>query len=89
MSVERLVMAQHKMKFFEIVECVKSIKILKEEQRNRGAWEPRQPAITVSSSSGTFGSQGRKKSRQPFQATQSQQNFKTPTISSGGSRSSF
>lgn len=45
MSVERLVTAQHKMKFFEIFECIKSIEILKDKQRNRGAWELRQPAM--------------------------------------------
>ncbi|XP_058202900.1 uncharacterized protein LOC131317359 [Rhododendron vialii] len=81
-SVKRLVVAQHKMRYFEIVECARSVEIPKESQRNRGVWEPRQPTVTASSS-GTFGSQGRKRLRESSSATQSQPNVRASTNSSG------
>ncbi|XP_058189294.1 uncharacterized protein LOC131306881 [Rhododendron vialii] len=81
-SVKRLVVAQHKMRYSEVVECTRSVKIPKESQRNRGVWEPRQPTVTASSS-GTFGSQGRKRLRESSSATQSQPNVRAFTISSG------
>ncbi|XP_058216036.1 uncharacterized protein LOC131327058 [Rhododendron vialii] len=56
-TIRRMVMVQRKMKFFEVVECARSIEIPKEAQRNARAWEPRQPVGSLSSSSGSLGSQ--------------------------------
>ncbi|XP_058198534.1 uncharacterized protein LOC131314055 [Rhododendron vialii] len=66
-TVRRMVMMQRKTKYAEVVECARSIEIPKEAQRNRGVWEPRQPTVNTSSSSGSFGSQGRKRAREPSQ----------------------
>ncbi|KAI8551189.1 hypothetical protein RHMOL_Rhmol06G0165900 [Rhododendron molle] len=70
------------MKYSEVVECARSVEIPKESQRNRGVWEPKQSAITVSSS-GTFGSQRRKRPRESSSATQSQPIVRASTVSSG------
>ncbi|XP_058189297.1 uncharacterized protein LOC131306883 [Rhododendron vialii] len=81
-TVRRMVTVQQKTKYAEVVECARSIEIPREAQRNRGVWESRQPAITASSS-GTFGSQGRKRSRETSFATQSQPSVRASTVSSG------
>ncbi|XP_058217457.1 uncharacterized protein LOC131328537 [Rhododendron vialii] len=67
--VRRMVTVQRKTKYVEVVECARSIEIPREAQRNRRVWESRQPTFTASSS-GTFGSQGRKRSRETSFATQ-------------------
>ncbi|XP_058215722.1 uncharacterized protein LOC131326850 [Rhododendron vialii] len=79
-TVRRMVMVQRKTKYAEVVECARSIEIPKEAQRNRGVWEPRQPTVNTSSSSGSFGSQGRKRAREPSQTPQgSSSNFRPPS----------
>ncbi|XP_058217513.1 uncharacterized protein LOC131328604 [Rhododendron vialii] len=83
-TVRRMVMVQRKTKYAEVVECARSIEIPKEAQRNRGVWEPRQQVVSVSSSSGSFGSQGRKRQREPSQQPSNQSNFRVP--SSSGTR---
>ncbi|XP_058192129.1 uncharacterized protein LOC131309528 [Rhododendron vialii] len=83
-TVRRMVMVQRKTKYAEVVECARSIEIPKESQRNRGVWEPRQQVGSVSSSSGSFGSQGRKRQREPSQQPSNQSNFRVP--SSSGTR---
>ncbi|XP_058181277.1 uncharacterized protein LOC131299715 [Rhododendron vialii] len=83
-TVRRMVMVQRKTKYAEVVECARSIEIPKEAQRNRGVWEPRQQVVSVSSSSGSFGSQGRKRQREPSQQPSNQPNFRVP--SSSGTR---
>ncbi|XP_058208134.1 uncharacterized protein LOC131321144 [Rhododendron vialii] len=79
-----MVIAQHKMKFSEMVECTRSIEIPKEAQRNARAWKPSQSMGSLSSSSGSFGSQGRKSQREPSQQPPNQSNFRVP--SSSGTR---
>ncbi|XP_058202911.1 uncharacterized protein LOC131317372 [Rhododendron vialii] len=83
-TVRRMVMVQRKTKYVEVVECARSIEIAKEAQRNRGVWEPRQQIVSVSSSSGSFGSQGWKRQREPSQQPSNQSNFRVP--SSSGTR---
>ncbi|XP_058202902.1 uncharacterized protein LOC131317362 [Rhododendron vialii] len=78
-TVRRIVMVQRKMKFSEVVECARSIEIPKEAQRNTRAWEPRQSMGSLSSSSGSFGSQGRKRQREPSQQPSNQPSFKVPS----------
>ncbi|XP_058185828.1 cold shock domain-containing protein 3-like [Rhododendron vialii] len=69
------------MRYSEVVECARSVKIPKESQRNRGVGEPRQPAAIVSSSE-TFRSQGRNRPRESSSATQSQWSVRASTVSS-------
>ncbi|XP_058217051.1 uncharacterized protein LOC131327951 [Rhododendron vialii] len=83
-TVRRMVMVQRKTKYAEVVECARSIEIPKEAQRNKGVWEPRQSTVSTSSSSGSFGSQGRKRAREPSQIPQgSSSNFRSQSSSLG------
>ncbi|XP_058220900.1 uncharacterized protein LOC131331086 [Rhododendron vialii] len=70
-------------RYSEIVECAMSVEVPREAPRNKGIWEPRQTAITGSSSSGTFGSQGRKRQREPSSKTQGPSIVRASTIFSG------
>ncbi|KAI8555235.1 hypothetical protein RHMOL_Rhmol05G0158900 [Rhododendron molle] len=72
-TMKKFVVAQRKGKFSEVVECTRSIETPKEAPRNPKeaprnpkAWEPRQSVMVVSSSSGSFGSQGRKRQRDKY-----------------------
>ncbi|KAI8530329.1 hypothetical protein RHMOL_Rhmol11G0048800 [Rhododendron molle] len=85
-TVKKFVMAQRKGKFSEVVECARSIETPRVAPRNPKAWEPRQPVGGVSSSSGTFGSQGRKRQRDQFSTSQGLSNFRPPSSSSFGTR---
>ncbi|XP_058217391.1 uncharacterized protein LOC131328466 [Rhododendron vialii] len=78
-TVRRMVMVQRKMKFSKVVECARSIEIPKEAQRHTRVWEPRQPMGSLSSSSGSFGSQWRKRQREPSQQPSNQPSFKVPS----------
>ncbi|KAI8536078.1 hypothetical protein RHMOL_Rhmol10G0228100 [Rhododendron molle] len=82
-SIKMLVVAQHKMRYSEIVECARSVEVPRESPRNRGIWEPRPTAAIGSSSSGTFGSQGKKRQRELSSTTQGPSIVRASTISSG------
>lgn len=68
--VKRLVMSNRVGKFSEIVECARGLELIKDEMRGTKAWDPRQPAMSLSSSLGSYGSQGPK--GKPFQSPQNQ-----------------
>ncbi|XP_058189197.1 uncharacterized protein LOC131306785 [Rhododendron vialii] len=55
-TVKKFVLARRKGKFFEVVECARSIEKPKEAPKNPKVWEPRKPMGGMSSSSGSFGS---------------------------------
>lgn len=59
--VKRLVMSNRVGKFSEIVECARGLELIKDEMRGTKAWDPRQPAMSLSSSLGSYGSQGPKR----------------------------
>ncbi|XP_058189201.1 uncharacterized protein LOC131306790 [Rhododendron vialii] len=85
-TVKKFAVAQRKGKFSEVVECARSIETPKEAPQNPKAWEPRQPVGGMSSSSGSFNSQGRKRQRDQFSASQGPSNFRPPSFSSFGTR---
>ncbi|XP_058185964.1 uncharacterized protein LOC131303212 [Rhododendron vialii] len=85
-TVKKFVVAQRKGKFFEVVECARSIETPKETPKNPKVWEPRQPMGGVSSSSRSFGGQGRKRQRDQMSTSQGPSNFRPPPFSSFGTR---
>ncbi|XP_058202800.1 uncharacterized protein LOC131317254 [Rhododendron vialii] len=85
-TVKRMVMAQCKGRFVNVVECARTIKIPKKAPRNPKVWEPRQQVRGMSFSSGSFGSQGRKRLQDQFSAPQGLSNFGPPFSSSFGTR---
>ncbi|XP_058211686.1 uncharacterized protein LOC131323861 [Rhododendron vialii] len=85
-TVKRMVMAQRKGRFVDVVECARSIEIPKEAPKNPKVWEPRQPVGGMSSSSGSFCSQGRKRQRDQMSTSQGSSNFRPPPSSSFGTR---
>lgn len=80
-SVRLLVVSQRIGKFSEIVECARSIENPVGALGNVEVWKPRQPTVSVSTPSGSFGSQGRKRQREPNQPSQNQSNLRLPTSS--------
>ncbi|XP_058217426.1 uncharacterized protein LOC131328503 [Rhododendron vialii] len=85
-TVKKFVVAQRKGKFSEVVECARSIETPKETPKNPKVWEPRQPMGGVSSSSRSFGGQGRKRQRDQMSTLQGPSNFRPPPSSSFGTQ---
>ncbi|KAI8559545.1 hypothetical protein RHMOL_Rhmol04G0182500 [Rhododendron molle] len=81
LSIKLLVVSQRIRRFFEIVECARSVESPVGALGDVKVWEPKQPTASVSLPSGSSGNQGRKRQREPPQSLQVQQSFAPPTSS--------
>ncbi|XP_058217472.1 uncharacterized protein LOC131328554 [Rhododendron vialii] len=80
--IKLLVVSQRIGRFSEIVECARSVENPVGVQGELNVWEPKQSTASASLPSGSSGSQGRKRQREPPQSFHVQQSF-GPLTSSG------
>ncbi|GFZ14494.1 hypothetical protein Acr_24g0006840 [Actinidia rufa] len=87
-SVRRLVMSSRLKVFTEIVELARTLELPRDNVRNARGNEGRQSMGSVGMASGSQGSQSRKRQRDTFQPTHSQQSFRAPFSTGFGGHSS-
>ncbi|GFZ14656.1 hypothetical protein Acr_24g0008460 [Actinidia rufa] len=87
-SVRRLVMSSRLKVFTEIVELARTLELPRDNVRNARGNEGRQSMGSGGMASGSQGSQSRKRHRDTFQPTHSQQSFRAPFSTGFGGHSS-
>jgi hypothetical protein len=67
-SIKKFVVGHRISRYLDLVECARAVEEPAEAPKNVKVWEPRQAVGSSGSSSGSFGSQGKKRDRETFQA---------------------